>query len=108
MSQAQLIPVAEGALRLVGRVDYDTVPALALQMESYWRVASLPRLSIDMSQVSHINTAGVALLIDWFKQAQKKGIALAFSHIPSQLARIAALTRVDKILNFTGVASYEK
>lgn len=98
MSAAQLISVTEGTLRLLGAVDYDTAPLLASQIDHYLNT-SRAELSLDMSQVTHINSAGMALLIDWFKKAQKKGVVLQFCHVPSQLARIAALTRVDKILN---------
>lgn len=98
MSKAQLISLTEGELRLQGAVNYENAPLLASQIDDYLRT-SKSSLSLDMSQVTHINSAGMALLIDWFKKAQKKGIALQFCHVPPQLARIAALTRTDKILN---------
>jgi phospholipid transport system transporter-binding protein len=98
MSEAQLISVTEGELRLLGVVDYDNAPLLAPQID-YYLNASKPALAVDMSQVTHIDSAGMALLIDWFKKAQRKGVILQFCHVPSQLARIAALTQADKILN---------
>jgi phospholipid transport system transporter-binding protein len=98
MSKAQLISAAEGQLRLVGAVDYDNAPSLATQFDHYLHTKQ-SALSLDMSQVTHINSAGMALLINYFKKAKKKGIVLQFCSVPPQLARIAALTRVDKILN---------
>src|SRR5688572_11317389 len=98
MNEAQLISVTTGQLRLLGAIDYDNVPFLATQFDEFLD-KKLSELSLDMSGVTHINSAGMALLIDCFKKAQEKGIVLQFSHVPSQLARIAALTRVDKILN---------
>ncbi len=98
MSKAQLISSTEGKLSLFGAIDYDNAPSLALQFDTYL-TTKRTELSLDMSGLTHSNSAGMALLIDCFKKAQKKGITLQFGSVPPQLARIAALTRVDKILN---------
>ena len=98
MSKAQLVSVTDGQLRLVGAVDYDSAPFLAIQFSHYLHTKQ-PVLSLDMSEVTHINSAGMALLINCFKKAKKKGIVLQFCSVPPQLARIATLTRVDTILN---------
>lgn len=98
MSNAQLVAGAEGQLRLVGIVDYENAPSLAVQFDHFLNKKQ-HELSLDMSQVTHINSAGMALLIHCFKKAKKKGIVLQFCSVPPQLARIATLTRVDKILN---------
>ncbi len=100
MSKAQFISVTEGQLRLLGAIDYDNAPSLATQFDSYLHTKR-HELSLDMSQVTHINSAGMALLISCFRKAKEKGIVLQFCSVPSQLARIAALTRVDKILNLS-------
>lgn len=99
MSEAQLISVTKGTLRLLGAVDYGNAPLLAPQIDPYLQPSEFNTLSLDMSQVTHINSAGMALLIDWCKKAKKKGIVLQFYHVPAQLARMAALTQADKILN---------
>lgn len=100
MNEAQFVSVTAGQLKLLGTVDYDNVPFLTTQFDDFLK-QPVRELSLDMSGVIHVNSAGMALLIDLFKKAQKKGIVLQFSHVPLQLARIAALTRVDKILNLS-------
>ncbi|MCD6045783.1 MAG: toluene-tolerance protein [Gammaproteobacteria bacterium] len=100
MSQAQFISVAEGQLRLLGAIDYDNAPSLATHFDSYLHTKQR-ELLLDMSEVTHINSAGMALLISCFRKAKEKGIVLQFCSVPSQLAHIAALTRVDKILNLS-------
>lgn len=100
MSQAQFTLVAEGQLCLLGAIDYDNVPSLAAQFDGFLD-AKQSQLSLDMSQVTHINSAGMALLMSCFRKAKEKDITLQFCSVPTQLARIAALTRVDKILNLS-------
>jgi anti-anti-sigma factor len=104
MSKAQFISVAEDQLRLLGAIDYDNAPSLATQFDGYLNTKP-HELSLDMSEVTHINSAGMALLISCFRKAKEKGIVLQFCSVPSQLARIAALTRVDKILNLSQESS---
>jgi anti-anti-sigma factor len=107
MSQAQFISIAEGQLRLSGAIDYDNAPSLATQFDTYLNAKGhgeyneAQKLLLDMSEVTHINSAGMALLISCFRKAKEKGIVLQFCSVPSQLARIAALTRVDKVLNLS-------
>lgn len=100
MSKAQFVLITEGQLQLLGAIDYDNVPSLAMQFDSYLN-AKQSELSLDMSAVTHINSAGMALLIGCFKKAREKGVVLQFCSVPSQLARIAALTRADKVLNLS-------
>jgi anti-anti-sigma factor len=105
MNKAQLVSAAEGQLRLSGAIDYDNAPSLATQFDGYLNAKghgeTAQKLLLDMSEVTHINSAGMALLISCFRKAKEKGIVLQFCSVPSQLARIAALTRVDKVLNLS-------
>ncbi len=100
MSQAVLVAHSDTELSLQGCIDYQNVPGLAPQLAQYLN-AKRPLLSLDLSAVTLINSAGMALLIEWLRQAQKKEVKLEFRNIPKQLAQMAALSRVDKIINLS-------
>ena len=45
------------------------------------------------------DSAGVALLIEWQRQAQKHNKSVCFINIPSQMLAIARLSGVDDLLS---------
>ena len=42
-------------------------------------------LTIDLQQVTQADSAGLALLIEWLRQARKANVSLSFSNIPPQM-----------------------
>lgn len=50
---------------------------------------------IDLHGVASADSAGLALMIEWIKQAQKKRIALIFKNIPKQLMTLAKLSGLE-------------
>jgi phospholipid transport system transporter-binding protein len=55
-------------------------------------------INIDLNNVSRSDSAGVALLIEWIRQAQKNNKTIQFHNIPKQMRDIATVTGVDKML----------
>lgn len=42
-------------------------------------------LTIDLEQVTQADSAGLALLIEWLRQARKANVSLTFANIPPQM-----------------------
>jgi phospholipid transport system transporter-binding protein len=53
---------------------------------------------VDLAGVRRIDSAGLALLVEWLRQAQHKGISIHFENIPSQMWAIAAVCGLEEIL----------
>ena len=46
--------------------------------------------------------AGLALLVEWLRQARRRQVALRFSRVPPQMREIAHVTSLERILALDG------
>jgi phospholipid transport system transporter-binding protein len=53
---------------------------------------------LDLSKVTRVDSAALALLIEWLRQAEHTGHTLQFTGMPDKLRSIARLTGTDEIL----------
>lgn len=93
---AELEPDADGIVHLGGTLDFDTVPLLYRQTERLLgdRVA----LTVDVSSVERVNSAGVALLLEWLAEARRRGCELSFRGLPESILAVARLSGVEHLL----------
>ena len=98
MSAAQLKKVADDRLALSGKLSMESVPGLLRQMR--WPTTS-GGLTLDLQAVERADSAGVALLVEWQREARRRQQVLHFQHIPSQMLAIARLSGVDELLALT-------
>ncbi len=79
-----------------GVLDFFTVMTVlessALQMKNN----SEDCFDLDLSEVTAVNSAAIALLIEWIKCAKKLKKKIIFKNIPSQLISIAEVAGVRK------------
>lgn len=90
------ITYAANQFYVSGELDFSNV------MSVYQK--SLPLLKrqhdyvVDFSNVSHSNSAGLALLLEWLKFANANQINLTFKSLSSDILSIAKAAGVDKLL----------
>ncbi len=53
---------------------------------------------IDLAGITHSNSAGLALLIEWLAEAQRTGRQISFANIPDSLHQISAVCQVDSLI----------
>ncbi len=87
----------DGRLQVAGELSFKSVPALVSRSREFFKKGS--DLDIDLANVSRADSAGVALLIEWQRQAQKQNKSVCFFNIPSQMLAIARLSGVDELLS---------
>jgi phospholipid transport system transporter-binding protein len=82
-----------GAIPLPDQLTFDSVNAL-------W--AGHPDLSatdtIDLAGIKRVDSAGLALLLEWQASARVQGRTLSFSNAPRDLVRLAALCEASDLL----------
>ena len=98
MSEASFDNISEGNYRLSGRVTFATVPAVWHESEAMF-ISPAQSLSVDLAGVVHADSAGLALLIEWLRSAQRVEKTISFKHVPEQLHSIAKLSQLDSILS---------
>jgi phospholipid transport system transporter-binding protein len=55
-------------------------------------------ITVDLSGVTSVDSAGLALLLEWLRRARSDGYAVAFTSLPDKLVAIAKLSGVDVML----------
>ena len=55
-------------------------------------------LTLDLGEVGAVDSAGLALLIDWVAEARRRRVKLHFKQVPEALQALAKLSEVDELL----------
>jgi len=76
-------------IKLFGQLNFDTVAALLNKPEIDFDRAENGTIEVDLSQISRFNSASLALLIEWMKKADQKGLQIKYHNAPEQLMNIA-------------------
>lgn len=96
MSDAAIQPDDAGRLQVSGELSLRTVPQLWHTAEGLIREAG--RVEIDLRGVSRSDSAGLALLVEWMRQAREAGKEIRFLNIPRQMLAIARVSSLDRVL----------
>ncbi len=81
---------------LTGRLDKEHVPVM--WSEGAARVRGGPELTVDLSEVTLCDSAGVAMLVDWLRLAQGQGTRLRYRGAPKQMVAIAQVSDLESML----------
>lgn len=80
---------------LGGEIDLDRAPRVRkLLLEG---VAQKRHLMVDLSQVTYIDSSGIATLIEALQHASNQGTRLALIAVSPQALRVFELARLDKV-----------
>jgi phospholipid transport system transporter-binding protein len=90
------VSFADNVLKVEGDLTLASVTAVLKQSKKF---LSSNDLTIDLSDVKHSDSAGLALLCEWRREAGRLGATYRFLHAPSQLCKLATLSRVNTLLN---------
>lgn len=93
---ASLSAQADGRIALSGELDFGSVATLLGQ--GLERLESGKPLLLDLSGVTHSNSAGLALLLEWLDQGRRRGVRVQFDNIPDSLLAIARISNVTELL----------
>ena len=96
MSKAD-IRSEQGRIRVSGELTFTTVTALLARSQELL-AQSGDNLEVDLKEVERVDSAGLALLIEWMREARARDKDIRFFHLPEQLMAIAAASDLDSIL----------
>ncbi len=82
--------------RVGGELTLDTAKAVVSETEHLFDNAA--QLDIDLAEVTHADSAGLAVLVNWMRQAKQSEKNISFQHLPAQMLAIAKATGLDEIL----------
>lgn len=82
--------------RIAGPLDLDSVSALLSVGDDAIRRGQAA--VIDLAGVTHTDSAGLALLIEWLSVARSDGRALRYENVPTQILHLCQLSEVEALL----------
>jgi len=94
----------DGIISLQGSLILATVEPLLKQSSAIFQ-QQMGDLTIDLAGVSHVDSAGLALLIHWLRELRAAGRYLSYIQTPSHLLHLAQTNGVENILPFAAVAA---
>lgn len=89
-------------IELQGPVTLATVPDLVALGEPLIRQGSAV---VDFSKVSEVDSAAVALALEWMRQAEALGHSLSFANLPVAMSNLAGLYGVSGFISPSPTAS---
>ncbi len=98
MSKLNVINQGGGHFLIDGDLTFATIDKQTVKSFAFLNAAK--DISIDLSQVSCTDSAGLALMIEWLKYSRTKRTQLKFKNIPKQLLALAQLSGFDKTNHF--------
>jgi phospholipid transport system transporter-binding protein len=81
---------------LSGELDFETVPSLLAHQGVHMSRGS--SIQVDFAKVTRVDSAGLALMIEWLRESERKKIAIRFDNVPEQLLSIARICGLEDIL----------
>jgi phospholipid transport system transporter-binding protein len=95
---------ADGRASLSGPLTFETAARLFRALEQ--DPSRAPQIGqIDLAGVSTIDSAGLALLLEWQSRARSRGGPLEVLNAPDSLLRLARLCEAADLLNISGRGS---
>ncbi len=87
---------AAGEFRLSGVLSFDTAASVLKRGDAAFAGASMN--SVDLSGLTHADSAGLSVLLTWVERARRDGRLLKYTALPAQLLKIARLCAVESLL----------
>ena len=94
----------DGMLELSGPLTFDTAGAHYQDSANLFASASVT--AVNLEQVDRVDSAGLALLLEWQSAARRAGRELVFSNAPNDLLRLAALAEASDLLGLMPVPEF--
>lgn len=94
----QIREKGNNAYELLGPLDFETVSCLRLQ--GFGLLDGQAELVFDLGGVERSDSAGLALLLEWVREAQRRGTEIRFQNMPPQMSAIARTSGLDKLLPY--------
>lgn len=89
---------ADGVFRLSGPLTFPFVRAACTDGVRRLAASTAPVLELDCREVAEVDSAGLALLVEWLAWARACGRRMRISGTPQHLRELAAISEVDGLL----------
>ena len=96
MRKFELKDLGEGQFALDGEMTFETAERILVASEEPFEQHT--RIEVDLAGVSHADSAGLALLLEWITWANHTVREIRFLSMPERILAIARTTEVEQLL----------
>ncbi len=86
----------DGCYKVSGSLRFETVTSVWKEASGLFQNGK--PVSLDLGEVDRADSAGLALLIAWMREARQRGVEVHFSNVPEQLQAIARAGNLEHLL----------
>ena len=94
----EVVTTAPGRFAVRGVLTFANARRARNEGLSALRASSESDLEIDCSGITHSDSAGLAVMLDWLAIMKREGRPLCFSQVPSLLLAVARISGVEDML----------
>jgi phospholipid transport system transporter-binding protein len=95
-SEAGVVEEGKGRYVVGAPLRFDTVPAIWLATRDLFRGRA--SVTVDFRRVGEVDSAGLALLVEWMRAARREGAEVHFENIPRQMQAMARVSGLEGLL----------
>jgi phospholipid transport system transporter-binding protein len=106
MAEVRLEDNGGGNWKLTGELGFATVAGLLKNTNSV--ISGDTDTRVDLSGVTRADSAGLALLVEWLRVAERNGGSITFLNMPAQMHSIARVCGLEAILSAPAATSSGK
>jgi len=96
MTQCQLEKAANDVYQVVGLMGFETAGELLEDSDQAFHGESV--VQIDLGRVTDVDSAGLALMLEWISLARQESREISFINIPQKLLSMARIGDVEELL----------
>lgn len=94
--EPRIVSAGDGRVEIAGDLTFETVAGLRERGADV--LSSDGDVTLDLDAVTRADSAGLALMVEWLKQAKRRDARLKVKNMPDQMLAIARMSKLDSIL----------
>lgn len=95
MKAAPISADADGRVPLQGPLTFATVSRRLADSAGLFRTHK--QLCFDLQAVTGVDSAALALMVEWLRLGERHGVAVRFAHVPDALRSLAEVSELEQI-----------
>ena len=99
MAETRITEEGEGRWQIEGELGFKSVSGILARAGRL--MSSGENIEMDLKGVTRADSAGLALLIEWLREAERAGKSIVFVNVPVQMLSIARISGLDAILSLS-------
>ncbi len=96
MTEAKLDKQKDSGFRVSGDMTFATTRKLLAESKVLFQKTK--NLNLNLAEVNHADSAGLALLLEWIAEAEQKGGVVSVEGMPESLLALAKLCQMEPTL----------